>query len=177
MPSTFFYPSPSFSVSHLGGLRLFSLNINQLSNMNTLIGPDFDAAFRVWFPYVLSVVTLTQAHMAGSKHKHAWSLGMVNQLLWLLFIFYTETYGLLVLNIGLWIVYIRNHLLWYKEGRSEGGLTGTTNHLSHVHGLANEICPSTGVAHNWATVPNTQNPQSLLCIDCDSHDYATTSGK
>jgi hypothetical protein len=37
-----------------------------------------------------------------------------NQALWLVFIVATGTWGLLPMNLALWIVYGRNHLKWNK---------------------------------------------------------------
>jgi hypothetical protein len=39
-------------------------------------------------------------------------VGLGNQLLWLIWIVVTGTWGLIPLNIALWVVYGRNHLKW-----------------------------------------------------------------
>lgn len=50
--------------------------------------------------------------MAGNKHPKAWLIGLCNQLLWLIWIFAVGAWGLLPMNLALWVVYGRNHLKW-----------------------------------------------------------------
>jgi len=52
--------------------------------------------------------------MAGNKHPRAWLIGLGNQLLWLIWICVVGAWGLLPMNIALWIVYGRNHLKWNR---------------------------------------------------------------
>lgn len=49
------------------------------------------------------------------RETKIWLIGLANQLLWLVWIGVTGTWGLLPLNIALWIVYSRNHLKWRRE--------------------------------------------------------------
>lgn len=66
----------------------------------------------LYLPWVLSAITIWMTHMAGSLHPKAWLVGMANQILWLVWIVAAQAWGLIPLNIALWVVYWRNHLKW-----------------------------------------------------------------
>ena len=66
----------------------------------------------IYLPYLLSAITIYSMLLAGNKRKGAWLVGLVNQLLWLVWIFTTKAWGLLPMNIALWIVYTRNYIKW-----------------------------------------------------------------
>lgn len=68
----------------------------------------------IYLPYLLSLITIYSMLLAGNKKKGAWLVGLVNQLLWLIWIFTTKNWGLLPMNIALWVVYGRNYLKWNK---------------------------------------------------------------
>lgn len=68
-----------------------------------------------YLPWLLSVITIYMTVLAGNKTSWAWLLGLVNQALWLGWIVAAEAWGLIPMNIALWIVYARNHLKWSKE--------------------------------------------------------------
>jgi len=63
-------------------------------------------------PYILSALTIYTMFLAGNNKKYAWIVGLINQFLWLLWIIIMHTWGLLPMNIALWVVYTRNHLKW-----------------------------------------------------------------
>lgn len=65
-------------------------------------------------PWFMSGITIYMNILAGSLRKDAWMWGLANQLLWLAWIFMTGTWGLLPMNICLWIIYGRNHWKWNK---------------------------------------------------------------
>lgn len=65
-------------------------------------------------PWLLSANTLYVMFLAGNKRRYAWALGLAGQALWLLWIILVQAWGLLPMNIGLWVVYSRNHLKWVK---------------------------------------------------------------
>lgn len=65
-----------------------------------------------YLPYLLSAITIYSMLLAGNKRKGAWLVGLVNQALWLVWIFLTGTWGLIPMNIALWIVYTRNYIKW-----------------------------------------------------------------
>lgn len=68
-----------------------------------------------YLPWLLSVITIYMTLLAGNKHRHAWLLGLLNQFLWLFWIMTVEAWGLLPMNLALWVVYARNHFKWTKE--------------------------------------------------------------
>jgi hypothetical protein len=63
-------------------------------------------------PWVLSAITLWMTWLAGDKHPKAWLIGLGNQVLWLVFIIAIQKWGLLPMNLGMWALYLRNHLKW-----------------------------------------------------------------
>lgn len=67
-----------------------------------------------YLPYILSAITIYMFLLAGNKRKYTWLIGLFNQLLWLIWIITINAWGLLPMNIALWIVYFRNHLKWNK---------------------------------------------------------------
>lgn len=66
-------------------------------------------------PYILSAITIYMFILAGNKSKYAWLVGLGNQGLWLTWIIISQTWGLLPMNIALWIVYYRNNLKWRRD--------------------------------------------------------------
>lgn len=66
-------------------------------------------------PWLMSAITIWMTVLAGNKHRSAWLVGIVNQALWLTWIVMTETWGLIPMNIALWIVYARNHMRWSAD--------------------------------------------------------------
>ena len=65
-----------------------------------------------YLPYLLSAITIYSMFLAGDRKRSAWIVGLVNQLLWLIWIFASASYGLLPMNIALWFVYFRNLKKW-----------------------------------------------------------------
>lgn len=69
-------------------------------------------AIVTYLPYLLSVITIYSMLLAGNKRRGAWLVGLVNQFLWLIYIFAAGAYGLLPMNLALWVVYGRNYIKW-----------------------------------------------------------------
>ena len=67
---------------------------------------------RFYMPWLMSAVTIWMTPLAGNKHKSAWLVGIGNQALWLTWIVTVDAWGLIPMNIALWVVYARNHLKW-----------------------------------------------------------------
>lgn len=72
---------------------------------------------RDYLPWLLSAVTIWMTLLAGNKTRWAWAVGLVNQALWLVWIIAAEAWGLLPMNLALWVVYTRNHLKWTKDAQ------------------------------------------------------------
>ena len=73
-----------------------------------------------YLPWLVSAITIWMTVLAGNKHRSAWLVGLVNQGLWLAWIIASSTWGLLPMNIALWVAYARNHMRWNTD--SEQGL-------------------------------------------------------
>lgn len=67
-----------------------------------------------YLPWLLSAVTIWMTLLAGNKHRLAWAIGLGNQALWLVWIIAADAWGLLPMNLALWVVYARNHLKWAR---------------------------------------------------------------
>lgn len=67
---------------------------------------------RFYMPWIMSAVTIWMTLLAGNKYKSAWLVGIGNQALWLTWIVTVGAWGLIPMNITLWVVYARNHLKW-----------------------------------------------------------------
>ena len=65
-----------------------------------------------YLPYLLSAITAYSMLLAGNKKRGAWVVGLLNQLLWLVWIVISGTWGLLPMNVVLWVIYGRNYLKW-----------------------------------------------------------------
>lgn len=72
-----------------------------------------------FLPWLLSAITIWMTLLAGNKHPMAWLVGLANQALWLVWIVASGTWGMLPMNIALWLVYGRNHLKWKAESCSK----------------------------------------------------------
>lgn len=70
-----------------------------------------------YLPWLLSAVTIWMTLLAGNRNRWAWAIGLVNQALWLACIVASSSWGLLPVNVALWLVYARNHILWRKWAR------------------------------------------------------------
>jgi hypothetical protein len=73
---------------------------------------ELSDGIRNYLPWLLSAITIWMTVLAGNKHPSAWLIGLVNQGLWLLWIFVSSAWGLLPMNLALWVVYGRNHIKW-----------------------------------------------------------------
>lgn len=65
-----------------------------------------------YLPWLLSAITIYMFLLAGNKKKSAWIVGLCNQFLWLIWIVFSSAWGLLPMNLALWVVYARNYLKW-----------------------------------------------------------------
>lgn len=69
-------------------------------------------AIRKYLPWLLSALTIWMTFLAGEMNPHAWLIGLGNQALWLVWIVTCRAWGLLPMNIALWVVYGVNHWKW-----------------------------------------------------------------
>jgi len=68
-----------------------------------------------YLPWLLSVVTLYMTFLQGEKKAAGWLVGLANQVLWLAWIAASTSWGLLPLNIGLSVLFIRNWMKWRQS--------------------------------------------------------------
>lgn len=71
----------------------------------------------IWFilPWIMSCFTIWSMWLAGSKRTHAWTIGLLNQTLWLAFNIHYEVWGFMPTTVFLVFVYTRNLLKWKRE--------------------------------------------------------------
>lgn len=72
--------------------------------------------------WVLSATTIVVMWLAGNKNVAAWHLSLVNQMLWSVWIVGTHAWGLLPMNVAMYIVAARNIVRWSRPARFEGGV-------------------------------------------------------
>lgn len=77
-------------------------------------------AIRDYLPWLLSAITIWMTLLAGNKTRWAWAVGLGNQALWLIWIIVVSAWGLLPMNIALWIIYARNHIKWMQPNQTQG---------------------------------------------------------
>ena len=65
-----------------------------------------------YLPWLMSAMTIWMTLLAGNNNKHAWAVGLVNQIFWVTWIVASKTWGLIPMSIALGIVYARNHFKW-----------------------------------------------------------------
>lgn len=65
-----------------------------------------------YLPWLLSANTLYFTFLAGNKKRGAWLLALAGQAFWLIWIIVSESWGLLPMNIGMWVMYFRNYTKW-----------------------------------------------------------------
>lgn len=66
----------------------------------------------LWLPWILSAMTAYTQLLIGNKDRRGWLINIFGQIIWLIWIYCANQWGLLPLNLVLWYVYIRNYLRW-----------------------------------------------------------------
>ncbi|WP_176058120.1 hypothetical protein [Paraburkholderia sp. BCC1876] len=61
-------------------------------------------------PWLLSLMSLSCAWLAGNGSKRAWQIGIAAQSLWAVYAVYTQAWGLLPTFAALGFIYTRNLL-------------------------------------------------------------------
>lgn len=73
-------------------------------------------------PYVLSVFTIAQMWLAGSVSRWTWIVALCAQVVWFFWIIYVEQWGLMLGNVVLTCVFVRNQYRWmYMDRFTSGG--------------------------------------------------------
>lgn len=74
----------------------------------------------LYMPWLLSVITIYQMKVTGDKRTIAWLIMIFNQAMWLIWIVCAETWGLIPMNIALWVMAIRNYRKWKQAEEVNG---------------------------------------------------------
>lgn len=64
---------------------------------------------------VLAALGIAGLYLAGSRKAYGWLLGVLAQVLWLIYGLTTEQYGFIVSAFAYGYVYARNYGKWRKE--------------------------------------------------------------
>jgi len=65
-----------------------------------------------YLPWLLSANTIYFTLLAGNNSRHAWLLALIGQVFWMVWVVASEAWGLVPMNIALWVIYGRNYLKW-----------------------------------------------------------------
>ena len=68
-----------------------------------------------YLPWVLSCFTIWMTTLAGNKHKSTWAIGLFAQILWVVWISLSGSWGLMPATVVLVFIYIRNHFKWKND--------------------------------------------------------------
>lgn len=72
-------------------------------------------AIATYLPWLLSVLTIYSAFLAGDKKPAAWTVGIANQVLWAAWIIASGTWGMAPMNVVLAAIFVRNFIKWRAE--------------------------------------------------------------
>lgn len=68
-----------------------------------------------WLPWLISALTILHTTLIGNKDVRGWAVALFNQLLWTVWVLVSASWGLLPLNVALWVIYTRNYRKWKRE--------------------------------------------------------------
>lgn len=69
------------------------------------------------FSYVLSALSLISLWLMGNKSVWGIIVGLLTQILWIIYALMLEQYGLLIGVVAYTVIHVRNLLKWTKESR------------------------------------------------------------
>lgn len=69
-------------------------------------------AIKAVLPWVMSIGTILTLYLAGEKKCIAWLIGLLNQVLWFVYIYMTGSYGLSPMAGVITVIYARNLWRW-----------------------------------------------------------------
>lgn len=69
------------------------------------------------FSYVLSALSLISLWLMGDKSVWGVIVGLLTQILWIIYALMLEQYGLLIGVVAYTVIHVRNLLKWTKESR------------------------------------------------------------
>jgi nicotinamide riboside transporter PnuC len=63
----------------------------------------------------LAAIGILGIYLAGKKNKVGWAIGLLAQVLWIVFALITAQYGFILSALAYGFVYGKNFLAWRKE--------------------------------------------------------------
>lgn len=66
----------------------------------------------VWLPWLISGLSIVSTTLVGNKDVRGWGVAIFNQSLWSIWVVASSAWGLIPLNIVLWVLHIRNYRKW-----------------------------------------------------------------
>lgn len=67
------------------------------------------------FEVVISILTIAAFYIAGEKNKWGWAIGFLAEICWVVWIVYTQSWGLLLQSAFLMAIFTRNFIKWSKQ--------------------------------------------------------------
>jgi nicotinamide riboside transporter PnuC len=64
------------------------------------------------FSWILAGIGLAGAYITGERNRWGWALGLLYQLLWIVYAYYTQQYSFIVVCVVYGVVYIKNFKEW-----------------------------------------------------------------
>ena len=92
-------------------------NVRSVRIRESLSGNGMSGSMINLLSWMLTMGTVTVFWLAGNKDRRAWVLGIILQVPWLVFDYFTKAYGLMPLALVLSYMYIRNYIKWRSDGR------------------------------------------------------------
>lgn len=68
-----------------------------------------------YFSWVMSAMSVLMLWQMGNKSKYAPVTGLVNQIMWIVYVIGTQQWGLMPGVIAFTVVHTRNLIKWNKE--------------------------------------------------------------
>jgi hypothetical protein len=65
--------------------------------------------------YMISALSISMFVLAGRKNYLTWIVGLVIQMLWIVYIFQTQSWGLAPMVLFCIVIFTINHFKWYKD--------------------------------------------------------------
>jgi hypothetical protein len=69
-----------------------------------------------WWSWLLMVVGVTGLYFSGKKYWWGWLIGLLSEVLWVVYAVTTKQYGFIVFAAVYAAVFIKNAREWYKSG-------------------------------------------------------------
>jgi nicotinamide riboside transporter PnuC len=68
-----------------------------------------------WWSWLLMIVGVTGLYFSGKQKWWGWLIGLLSEILWMIYAVVTEQYGFIVFALVYAIVFIKNAYSWYNN--------------------------------------------------------------